>query len=102
VVADPTALDAELAQGAFLLDVRNESEGRASGRIEPSICIPLNELRARLSELPKERTILIYCATGVRGYYAQRILAQHGLKAKSLSGGYESYRLVRAASTHRR
>ena len=49
--------------------------------------IPLDELRGRLSELPKNREILVFCRSGQRAYYATRILLQNGFKAKNISGG---------------
>jgi NADPH-dependent 2,4-dienoyl-CoA reductase/sulfur reductase-like enzyme/rhodanese-related sulfurtransferase len=79
---------------AFLLDVRQPSEFDA-GSIPGSINIPLGLLRSRLSELPTEREIWINCGVGQRAYYACRILFQHGLQARNLSGGYSTYRVLR-------
>jgi NADPH-dependent 2,4-dienoyl-CoA reductase/sulfur reductase-like enzyme/rhodanese-related sulfurtransferase len=78
--------------GAFLLDVRQPSEFDA-GSIPGSINIPLGLLRSRLSELPTDREIWINCGVGQRAYYACRILSQHGLQARNLSGGYSTYRV---------
>jgi NADPH-dependent 2,4-dienoyl-CoA reductase/sulfur reductase-like enzyme/peroxiredoxin family protein/rhodanese-related sulfurtransferase/TusA-related sulfurtransferase len=76
-----------LKPGQALLDVRTDFE-RQGGGIPGSLHIPLDSLRSRLSELPKGGEILVYCQVGLRGYLAQRILMQHGFKARNLSGGY--------------
>lgn len=79
---------------SIILDVRNEVE-RELGYIEGSMNIPVNKLRNRLSELNKEKEIIIYCAVGLRGYIAARILKQHGFnKVRNLSGGYTTYSCV--------
>ena len=79
---------------AFLLDVRQPSEFDA-GSIPGSINIPLGLLRFRLGELPTDREIWVNCGVGQRAYYACRILSQHGLQARNLSGGYSTYRVLR-------
>jgi NADPH-dependent 2,4-dienoyl-CoA reductase/sulfur reductase-like enzyme/rhodanese-related sulfurtransferase len=76
----------ESVDGGFLLDVRNPPE-LAVENIDGALNIPLPELRARLSELPKDREILIFCRSGQRAYYATRILMQNGFKARNIAGG---------------
>ena len=76
--------------GAFLLDVREEEEFKR-GSIDVAINIPLDQLRQRLRELPKDRPIWVNCARGQRSYYAVRILQQHGFAAHNLSGGYNTW-----------
>jgi NADPH-dependent 2,4-dienoyl-CoA reductase/sulfur reductase-like enzyme/rhodanese-related sulfurtransferase len=72
----------------ILLDVRTVAEYNA-GKIGDAINIPVDELRSRLSELPKDKTIYIYCEAGLRGYLAQRTLRQSGYdNVFNLSGGY--------------
>ncbi|MGB5824536.1 MAG: DsrE/DsrF/DrsH-like family protein [Proteocatella sp.] len=73
-----------------LLDVRDELEVE-TGTIEGSLNIPLDSLRKRISELDKNKEILIYCAVGLRGYIAARILMQNGFKTRNLTGGYKTY-----------
>ena len=70
----------------FLLDVRNPPE-LAVESVAGAVNIPLPELRARLSELPKDREILVICRSAQRAYYATRILLQNGFKARNISGG---------------
>ena len=75
---------------SVLLDVRTPEEV-ARGFIQGATFIPIDELRGRLAELPKDKTIYVYCAVGRRGYLATRILQAHGFRAKNLSGGYTTY-----------
>ena len=82
----------------LLLDVRRPDE-RARGFIPGSTHIPLDVLRQRLSELPRDRKIIAYCQSGQRSYIATRILRQHGFRAANLSGGYTTFRHLAAAST---
>lgn len=82
----------ERSEDGFLLDVREPAELKG-GLIAGAVNVPLNELRARLDELPKDREIRAYCFVGQRSYYAARILAQHGFKVSNLSGGYKLYAL---------
>jgi NADPH-dependent 2,4-dienoyl-CoA reductase/sulfur reductase-like enzyme/rhodanese-related sulfurtransferase len=72
--------------GAFLLDVRNPPE-LAVESVPGAINIPLQQLRGRLAELPRNREILVICRSAQRAYYATRILLQNGLNARNLSGG---------------
>ena len=74
-----------------ILDVRTADE-HSLNFIEGSVNIPLDELREHLDELPKDKPIYTYCAVGLRGYLAARILMQHGFKnVKNLIGGYKTY-----------
>lgn len=81
----------------FLLDVRTDKEFKA-GHIPDSVNIPIDELRTRLNELPKDREIATYCQVGQRGYLATRILQQAGFQVKNISGGYKTYQLWNPAS----
>ncbi len=75
---------------ALILDVREPSEFKM-GHLEGAINIPLNSLRSRMNELPRDREILVYCAVGQRSYYASRALRLHGFNARNISGGFRSY-----------
>ncbi|WP_204743360.1 FAD-dependent oxidoreductase [Pseudocnuella soli] len=73
---------------SFLLDVRTPTEF-ASGSIGHAVNVPLDELRSRLTELPKDAPIYLFCQIGMRGYMAARILLQSGFeRVYNLSGGY--------------
>ena len=73
-------------QDALLLDVRHPAE-LAVEQAPGVVNIPLNELRARLGELPRDREIHVICRSGQRAYYATRILLQNGFKARTVAGG---------------
>jgi NADPH-dependent 2,4-dienoyl-CoA reductase/sulfur reductase-like enzyme/peroxiredoxin family protein/rhodanese-related sulfurtransferase/TusA-related sulfurtransferase len=74
-----------------LLDVRTPEE-TATGMIDGAVNIPVDDLRNRMSELPKEKPVYVYCAVGLRGYVASRILMQHGYDVYNLSGGMKTWR----------
>ncbi len=84
----------------FLLDVRTPQEF-AAGHIPGAVNIPLDDLRTRLGELPREQKIAAYCQVGQRGYLATRILQQNGFSAANIGGGYKTYRLFRPTASDR-
>lgn len=88
-------IPALLEEGAYILDVRTAGEHRM-GAFPGSVNIPLDELRARLGELPADKTVYVHCAIGLRGYLACRILSQNGIDCENLSGGYNLYRQLYA------
>ena len=85
-------LAAPVAEQPLLLDVRTPQEF-ASGHIPGAVNIPLDDLRSRLGELPRDRKIAAYCQVGQRGYLATRILQQNGFSASNIGGGYKTYKL---------
>ena len=60
----------------FLLDVRTPEEYK-EGFIENSILIPLSELEGRLSEIPADKPIIVYCRSGNRSMQAAEILIKN-------------------------
>jgi rhodanese-related sulfurtransferase len=80
----------------LLLDVREPDE-YAAGHVAGAINVPLSQLRARHGEVPRDRKLAVYCAAGQRAYYATRFLLQNGHDAANLSGGWTTYRALRAA-----
>jgi NADPH-dependent 2,4-dienoyl-CoA reductase/sulfur reductase-like enzyme/rhodanese-related sulfurtransferase len=88
-------LDDAVAGGAVLIDVRSAAEHRA-GSIPGALHVPLDQLRKRLEELP-DAPLVVYCAVGVRGHTAARLLAQHGNDVRNLDGGYRTWRAGRSA-----
>ncbi|WP_341877268.1 CoA-disulfide reductase [Defluviitalea saccharophila] len=76
---------------SIILDIREKIE-RELGYIPNSYHIPLNSLRKRMNELPKDKEIIVYCQVGLRGYIAYRMLIQNGFnKVRNLIGGYKFY-----------
>lgn len=89
--SDMKDLDSDRYQ---ILDVREPLE-RELGFIANSVNIPVNDLRKRMGELDRNKAIVVYCAVGLRGYIAARILKQHGFETVlNLSGGYTTYSTV--------
>ncbi|QSX33200.1 FAD-dependent oxidoreductase [Shewanella avicenniae] len=78
----------------ILLDVRNPPELTKIGAFPNALNIPLDQLRQRLDELPKDKEILVTCMVGLRGHVASRMLQQHGFKTKNLTGGYKTYHMA--------
>ena len=74
----------------LILDVRTKAEVEA-GTIPGSLHIPVDDLRSRLDELPKDKELLAFCQVGLRGYLACRILSQNGFNCRNLSGGWKTY-----------
>lgn len=80
-----------LGDDQLLLDVRNPDEMKTVGYIEGAVNIPVDQLRKRMNELPKNKAIIIYCQVGLRGNVAYRQLVHNGFKARNLIGGYRTY-----------
>ncbi|MGN0853700.1 MAG: FAD-dependent oxidoreductase [Kiritimatiellia bacterium] len=100
--SDVVAPDA-IPPAAVIVDVREPAEHDA-GSLPHAVNIPLGDLRARLGELDRATTYVTYCAVGLRGYLAERILKQHGFRAFNLSGGWATWKLFHpdaAAATDR-
>ncbi len=87
-----TVLAAPTDQRPFLLDVRTAQEF-STGSIPGAVNISVDELRARLEELPRDREIAAYCQVGQRGYLATRILLQSGFAVSNIGGGFKTYKL---------
>ncbi len=66
-------------KAVFLLDVRTQQE-YSQGRLNGSVLIPIGELERRINEVPKDKTILVYCTVGGRSRSAATILAKRGYK----------------------
>jgi NADPH-dependent 2,4-dienoyl-CoA reductase/sulfur reductase-like enzyme/rhodanese-related sulfurtransferase len=87
----PTVHWSEPATGdTILLDVRSAREF-AGGHAAGAVHMPVEQIRSRLSEIPAGKDVRAYCAVGIRGYLATRILTQHGIAARNLSGGWLSH-----------
>ena len=77
----------------FLLDIRTVMEYEDS-HIDGSVNIPLDSLRKRIREIPKDKPVYAICQIGFRGYLACRILSQNGYDAYNLSGGFQLYHTI--------
>jgi rhodanese-related sulfurtransferase len=85
---------ATLSSEQLLVDVRTSEEFR-KGSIPGAVCIPVDDLRRRMGELPREKELLVFCEVGLRAYLAARLLSQSGFRVRNLSGGYRRYLMWR-------
>ncbi len=77
----------------FLLDTRTPYEVM-NGKIDGFVNIPLDSLRERLDEIPKDRPVYVHCHSGLRSYLACRILTGNGYDCYNLAGGWRLYESV--------
>jgi NADPH-dependent 2,4-dienoyl-CoA reductase/sulfur reductase-like enzyme/rhodanese-related sulfurtransferase len=98
VDVEAVVLAASADEKPHLLDVRTPQEF-ASGHIPGAVNIPVDDLRSRLAELPRDRKIAVYCQVGQRGYLATRILRQKGFSASNVGGGFKTYTAFQPTAT---
>ena len=77
----------------FLLDTRTPFEVM-NGKIDGFVNIPLDSLRQRINEIPKDRPVYVHCHSGLRSYLACRILTGNGYDCYNLAGGWRLYESV--------
>jgi len=81
-------------KGVFFLDVRTQAEWD-SVRIPNATLIPLDQLPARLNEVPKDQEIVVVCRSGNRSQTGRNILKQAGYdRVSSMSGGVNAWRVA--------
>jgi len=74
----------------LLLDVRTLNEFETS-HLRGALHLPLDEIRFRIEELPRDRAIVVYCRSGYRAHLALRILKENGFaRVTNVTGGYLS------------
>ncbi len=76
-----------------LIDVRTVTEV-SRGKIDGFINIPLDSLRERIGEIPKDKPVYVHCHSGLRSYIAYRILVGNGYDCFNLAGGWRLYESV--------
>lgn len=74
----------------FIVDVREDWE-YASGHVPGATLIPLGQLASRLSEIPKDKTVVAVCRSGNRSGQATQLLRQQGFNAHNMQGGMISW-----------
>jgi hydroxyacylglutathione hydrolase len=85
-----------------VVDVRAPRE-REKKYIDGSLSVPLNHLAERLEELPKDRSVLVYCAGGYRSSIAASLLQKNGFQHVSeIAGGLSAWEVAKlpVSSTH--
>ncbi len=81
----------QTGEASYTLDVRTDAEWQ-QGRIEGSVNIPVTHLEQRLGEVPKDRRIVVHCASGYRSSIAASLLEKHGFtQVTDLVGGYAAW-----------
>jgi rhodanese-related sulfurtransferase len=60
-----------------------------ASRLRGALHIPIDELRDRLEEVPKDKPVFVYCRIGFRAHLAVRILKQRGFRdVRNITGGF--------------
>lgn len=81
--AEPNRAHELVDEGATLLDVRTPGEF-ASGHVEGAVNIPVQELGARMAEVPRDRPVVVYCHSGARSASAAERLSSDGYEVLDL------------------
>jgi rhodanese-related sulfurtransferase len=71
----------------FLLDVRTPEEYADDGHLPKAHLIPLDALKARIAEVPANKTVIAYCRTGRRSMHAAELLGSAGITNATMDGG---------------
>ncbi|MDA0204918.1 MAG: rhodanese-like domain-containing protein [Acidobacteria bacterium] len=82
----------DAGEDIYLLDVRNPDELEEHGMIAGAINIPIDQLQARLSEVPKDKEIVTYCMRGGRASTAADILREAGYTEPIEYGGITAWK----------
>ena len=80
----------------YVADARTPEEHKP-GHFPGSVSIPLEQMKARMSEIPRDKFVVVHCKTGGRGEIGYRMLKEEGYAVKflnaececSLDGEYE-------------
>jgi rhodanese-related sulfurtransferase len=86
---DSESLQKRIASGedVLLVDIRTPAE-IAQGAIPDSMQLPMHLIPIRISELPKDRDVVLYCRSGARSYQACAYMMQQGYdRVLNLRGG---------------
>ena len=86
---DAAACAQALDEGAWLVDVREPHETTRLAFDHPRcVLMPLSTFQQRFQELPRDRTLVLACASGARSFQAMQFLAHHGYtRLANLRGG---------------
>ncbi len=88
----PSKVESYQKLGALFVDVRPAMERLAYGHIPNDFHIDIDVFYEQYAILPKDKTIIVYCDAGSKGYNAERILRSKGYDVYNLEGGYNMYR----------
>jgi rhodanese-related sulfurtransferase len=93
---EPKTLQQMLVSKAppLVIDVRNPQETQGEGVIEGATLIPMDQLPARLSEIPADREVVAVCKKGMRSFNVAGWLRQNGRRAVSMQGGMDAWKAL--------
>lgn len=83
---DQNTFAARLAEGAYVIDVRESREYRP-GHVPGAQNMPLSLLPVRMAEVPKDRPVFVICQAGGRSAQATALMRAVGIDATSVAGG---------------
>ena len=84
--AQPQVMSANVPEGVYLLDVREDDEW-AAGHAPDAVHVRLSELNEHSDEVPRDREVYVICRSGARSAYATQALSGAGWKAINVSDG---------------
>jgi rhodanese-related sulfurtransferase len=84
--AQPQVMSANVPDGVYLLDVREDDEWTA-GHAPDAVHVRLSELNEHSDEIPRDREVYVICRSGARSAYATQALSGAGWKAINVSDG---------------
>jgi rhodanese-related sulfurtransferase len=84
--AQPQVMSANVPDGVYLLDVREDDEWTA-GHAPDAVHVRLSELNEHSEEIPRDREVYVICRSGARSAYATQALSGAGWKAINVSDG---------------
>ncbi|MCA8990141.1 MAG: MBL fold metallo-hydrolase, partial [Planctomycetaceae bacterium] len=99
ITAEALAERLEVKYPSVVIDIRSNKE-RETGFIEGSLHIPLTQLKERLNEIPVERSLVLHCAGGYRSAAGCSLLAQNGIPAMDLVGGFKAWEASKLPVAH--
>ena len=85
-------------ENVVILDTRTDAEfsrGHIENTLNPVLHIPVDSLREQMDEIPRDKQLLVHCATGIRSYIACRILKQNDFDCTNIAGGYNFYQALK-------
>jgi len=98
ITAASLAEQLETVEPPLVLDVRTAGE-YSDAHIHGAVHIPLSRLAARVGEVPSERAVVVYCASGYRSSIASSMLRREGLpRVANLVGGLAAWKSAQLAT----
>ena len=71
-------------EGVFIIDARPRSNAQG-GMIKGTVNIPLDEISARMKEIPKDKDIVLFCGVGLMSEMSYNVLKDAGYRARYLN-----------------